>query len=93
MKTLVYRTRPYDKEYLEMANRGVLLYTDPVDGAEPEIRVMEMADAISGNANNYVYRVCIPAMRPIEHYTPRVIPYFDGAPVPLEIASILWYER
>jgi starch phosphorylase len=71
----------------------VQLYADPLEGAEPEIHVMEIADAIPGTANGYIYRVHIPARRPVEHYTPRVIPYFDGAVVPLEITQILWYEK
>ena len=71
----------------------VQLYADPLEGAEPEIHVMEIADAIPGTANGYVYRAHIPARRPVEHYTPRVIPYLDGAVVPLEIARILWYEK
>jgi starch phosphorylase len=71
----------------------VQLYADPLKGAEPEIHVMKMANAVPGTANGYIYRVHIPARRPLEHYTPRVIPYFDGAVVPLEIANILWYEK
>jgi starch phosphorylase len=71
----------------------VQLYADPPEGTEPEIHVMEIANAIPGNANGYVYRVRVPARRPVEHYTPRIIPYFSGAIVPIEIAKILWYER
>jgi glycogen phosphorylase len=71
----------------------VQLYADPLEGTEPEIHVMEMANAVPGTADGYIYRVHIPARRPVEHYTPRIIPYFDGAVVPLEIANILWYEK
>jgi starch phosphorylase len=71
----------------------VQLYADPVEGTEPEIHVMKMASAMPGTVNGHIYRVQIPAQRPLEDYTPRVIPYFDGAAVPLEIANILWYEK
>jgi starch phosphorylase len=71
----------------------VQLYADPLEGAEPEIYVMKRANAIPGTINGYLYRVHIPARRPVEHYTPRIIPYFDGVVVPLETTSILWYER
>jgi starch phosphorylase len=71
----------------------VQLYADPLEGAEPEIHVMEITNAIQGTADGYVYRAHIPARRQVEHYTPRVVPYFDGAVVPLEIAQILWYEK
>jgi starch phosphorylase len=71
----------------------VQLYADPLEGTEPEIYVMVMVNVIPGTANGYAYRVHIPAQRPVEHYTPRVVPCFDGAVVPLEIAHILWYEK
>jgi starch phosphorylase len=71
----------------------VQLYADPEDGTEPEIHVMEMAGTTAGIANGYLYRVRILARRPAEHYTPRIIPYFDGAALPLEFTNILWYEK
>jgi starch phosphorylase len=71
----------------------VQLYAEPVESTGPEIHVMEIGDAVAGTTNGYLYRVCIPARRPIEHYTPRIIPYFEGAAVPLENAKITWYEK
>jgi starch phosphorylase len=70
----------------------IQLYAEPQGNGEPEIHIMEMARTVSGAANGYQYRARIPALRPAEHYTPRIIPYFDGAAVPLEAAHILWYE-
>jgi starch phosphorylase len=52
---------------------------------------MEVAES-AGTANSYLYRARIPARRPAEHYTPRIIPYFDGVAVPLEARQILWYK-
>jgi len=69
----------------------VQLYAEPQSNEGSEIYVMEVAEA-AGTANSYLYRVRIPALRPVEHYTPRIIPYFDGATVPLEVRQILWYE-
>jgi len=71
----------------------VQLYADPLEGTEPEIHEMKVVNVIPGTANGYICRVSIPARRPVEHYTPRIVPYFDGAVVPLEIAQILWYEK
>jgi starch phosphorylase len=71
----------------------IQLYADPLEGTEPEIHVLEMANGIPETAGGYTYQGHIPARRPAEHYTPRIIPYFDGALVPLEIANIIWYER
>jgi starch phosphorylase len=69
----------------------VQLYAEPQRNGEPEIHVMEVNEA-AGTANSHQYRARIPALRPAAHYTPRIIPYFDGAAVPLEAGQILWYE-
>ena len=69
----------------------VQLFAEPQGNGESEIHVMEVAEA-DGTENGYLYRASIPARRPAEHYTPRIIPYFDGAAVPLEARQILWYE-
>jgi starch phosphorylase len=69
----------------------VQLYAEPQRNGEPEIHVMEVNEA-AGTANSHQYRARIPALRPAAHYTPRIIPYFDGAAVPLEARQILWYE-
>jgi len=69
----------------------VQLYAEPQGKEGAEIHVMEVAEAV-GTANSYLYRVSIPARRPAEHYTPRIVPYFGGAAVPLEARQILWYE-
>ena len=70
----------------------VQLYADQKDGAGPEIHVMEIGEAVAGTVNGYLFRASLPACRPAEHYTPRIIPYFEGAAVPLEAAKILWFE-
>jgi starch phosphorylase len=41
-------------------------------------------------AGVYRYRVAVPGTRPASDYTPRLIPYFEGAAVPLESARIMW---
>jgi glycogen phosphorylase len=69
----------------------VQLYAEPQGNGESEIHVME-ASGSAGTANSHLYRARFPARRPAEHYTPRIIPYFDGAAVPLEAKQILWYE-
>jgi len=69
----------------------VQLYADPQGNGGSEIHVMEVVEA-AGTANSYLYRARIPARRPAEHYTPRIIPFFDGVAVPLEARQILWYK-
>ena len=71
---------------------SVQLYADSLSGEEPEIyeclKGKKLADAING----YNYSVRIPARRPPDHYTPRIIPYLKEVSIPLETNQILWYE-
>lgn len=69
----------------------VQLYAEPGGNKGPEIHVMA-ATKDRETANSYIYQALIPALRPAEHYTPRIIPYLDGVRVPLEARHILWYE-
>jgi starch phosphorylase len=69
----------------------VQLYAEPQGNGEPEIHVMEVTES-AGTGNSRQYHVRIPARRPAEHYTPRIVPFFAGAAVPLETRQILWYE-
>jgi glycogen phosphorylase len=70
----------------------VQLYAEPQDNGGPEIHIMEMARTVSGSVNGYQYKARVPAHRLAKHYTPRIVPYFSGAAVPLEVGRILWYE-
>ncbi len=38
------------------------------------------------------YTVSIPATRPSGDYTPRIVPWYPGARIPLECDRILWYR-
>jgi len=69
----------------------IQLYADHYDNEGPEIHMMELA-GVTGIANTYLYHARIKALRPSEHYTPRIIPYFDGITSPLESRQILWYQ-
>jgi starch phosphorylase len=70
----------------------VQLYAESQGNEGSEIHVMEVAES-ARTANSYLYHARIPARRPAEHYTPRIIPYFEGAAVPLEATNIMWYEK
>jgi len=71
----------------------VELYAEPSNSREPEIHTMEQHKVSTGDLNSYQYSAHLPAHRPASDYTPRVIPNFDGALVPLEARQILWYEH
>jgi starch phosphorylase len=53
-------------------------------------QTMQCGDPIAGASNGYVYIVTVPADRPAQDYTPRVVPYFDGVQVPAEMSLIHW---
>jgi len=71
----------------------VQFYADQLGDMKSEIYIMRGIGLISGEMNAYLYSVNIPAKRPADHYTPRIVPHFDGAAVPLEVNNILWYEH
>jgi starch phosphorylase len=71
----------------------VELYAEPGNSQEPEIHTMERKEVLAGDSKSYLYSTHLPAHRPASDYTPRVIPHFDGALVPLEAGQILWYEH
>jgi starch phosphorylase len=51
---------------------------------------MQSGDPIPGAINGYVYTISVPADRPPQDYTPRIIPYFDGVRIPTEMSLIHW---
>jgi starch phosphorylase len=69
----------------------VELYAEPSNSQEPEIHTMERQEVLACDSKSYLYSTHLPARRPASDYTPRVIPHFDGALVPLEARQILWY--
>lgn len=71
---------------------SVQLYAEPINNQEPEIHPMKRGNAIAGPVKGYLYKARIPAKRPLSHYTPRIIPFFEGVQVPLEAKQILWYR-
>jgi starch phosphorylase len=70
----------------------VQLYAEPRNGSRPEIHPMVRAEQISKPARGSLYTARIPARRPPGDYTPRVVPAFAGALVPIEANRILWYR-
>jgi starch phosphorylase len=70
----------------------VQLYAEPQYDAEPEIYVMDMVEQTGETPKGYLYHTRIPANRPPSDYTPRIVPCFKGAILPLEASNILWFE-
>jgi len=62
--------------------------------AEPEDRVWRQpiarGDKLPDREGGYLFTAQVPATRPPGDFTPRLIPYFPGVAVPLELPLILW---
>ena len=62
--------------------------------AEAEIgerqQPMARGDKLPDREGGYLFTAQVPATRPAGDFTPRIIPYFPGVAVPLEIPLILW---
>ncbi|MGZ8975476.1 MAG: DUF3417 domain-containing protein, partial [Methylomagnum sp.] len=62
--------------------------------AEPEDRIwrqpMARGDKLPDREGGYLFTAQVPATRPAGDFTPRLVPYFPGVAVPLELPLILW---
>ncbi len=68
----------------------VELFADARDAGEPARELMTRSHPLVGSAGGYLYTATIAATRSAGDYTPRVVPFKDGAFVPLEASQILW---
>jgi glycogen phosphorylase len=68
----------------------VELYAEPVTGDEPIRQTMQRGHELLGSVDGFTYSATVPASRPAGDYTPRVVPFKDGALVPLETGEIIW---
>jgi starch phosphorylase len=66
------------------------LYANPIDSSGPVRQDMKRVRELAGTAGGYVYQARVSATRPAAHYTPRMIPSFDGVAIPLEVDRVLW---
>ncbi|MDX1811742.1 MAG: alpha-glucan family phosphorylase [Gammaproteobacteria bacterium] len=68
----------------------VELYAAPMaDNKEVKV-VMESRSAITGAINGYFYEGEVPATRPKEHFTPRIIAHHPAVFIPMEVSRIAW---
>jgi glycogen phosphorylase len=68
----------------------VELYAEAWEGQGPVCAPMICGAPLPGEVNGYLYHGSVPATRPVEHFTPRIIPMHPSAQVPLEASYILW---
>jgi starch phosphorylase len=74
----------------------VELYAEPLADSRPERHVLAPVARTPGGRHKHgvmqAYRAVLPAHRPATDYTPRIVPWHEGALVPLETKQILWYR-
>ena len=71
---------------------SVEVYADGQGNSKPFCRIMERKAALAGSVNGYIYETTVPADRPADHYTPRLVPDHCHAKLPSEEAHIKWYR-
>ncbi len=69
----------------------VELFAEETEG-RPWRQPMARGDKLPDREGAYVFTAPAPATRPASDFTPRLIPYFPGVAVPLEISLILWHH-
>jgi len=68
------------------------LYADPAGDEGPVRILMERDGAMPGALNSHRYLADAPSSRPVNHYTPRVVPAHREVMVPLEESHIRWFH-
>ena len=68
----------------------VELYADAVGENPPVHQEMQRKATSTDSAGVSLYAASVSAMRPADHYTPRIVPRYAGENVPLEAPQILW---
>jgi glycogen phosphorylase len=68
------------------------LYAEGQNGNTPSRHPMNRGEPLVGSENGFMYTVRIPATRSAADYTPRLVPQYGGAFVPLEAPFILWHD-
>jgi len=71
----------------------VELYADGECGGAPLRQPMTRGEAPPGRANTFLYTAAVPASRPANDFTPRLVPFNPSASIPLEAPFILWHDR
>ncbi|MCW8129797.1 MAG: alpha-glucan family phosphorylase [Planctomycetota bacterium] len=71
----------------------VELYCEPENGAAPAPVFMSNSGPIPGTVNGFTFHASVPARRPADHYTPRIVPFHEHVCVPMEMGNIHWRSR
>lgn len=69
----------------------VELYADATSLAPEYVNQMHRSHELQGAVNGFVFTAEAPTNRPVDHYTPRVVPWHPDAFVPAEESQIVWH--
>jgi len=69
---------------------SVELYANEMNGMTSVKQKMQMLKNDCGESNAVYYSATVPADRPANYYTPRVMPLSEIISIPLEFNNILW---
>jgi starch phosphorylase len=70
----------------------VELYAQPLNGSPGVQHPMDRSQPVAGSIGGFIFTAQVPSNRPASDYTPRIMPAFIGAQVPLEAKQILWFR-
>ena len=85
----IFRIQAYLGDIEPEMVRGELI-ADPLKGTEIVRIPVKLGDAIPGTFNGYCFNGVVPANRPSEDFTFRLIGYHVDARIPIEASFILW---
>jgi starch phosphorylase len=68
------------------------IYADGLENNAPFCQNMERKAPLPGAVNSYLYETTVPADRPADDYTPRLVAEHCHANIPAEEAHIKWYR-
>lgn len=71
---------------------SIQLYSEEKDHTDSFKQTLERIKPLEGDLCTYLYKGSVPATRPGDYYTARVIPNFPNTVIPLEADQILWQK-
>lgn len=87
----VFRVR-VDLGTLALEEVQVELFADGEKGGAPWHQPMTRVQKVDGSGNEFVYTATVAASRPATDFTPRLVPCYADASVPLEAPFVRWCE-
>ncbi len=70
----------------------VELFADASEAGAQTRLEMTRGPELAGSGNAYTFTASVPADRPADDFTPRLVPWRAGAAIPLECPAILWFR-